>query len=243
MTNLEMNLDPRPAVINKRLAGVKRIIAVSGFKGGVGKSSVACILALALAEKGHKTGLLDLDFTGASCHTILGVKTAPGAAFPEEIEGLLPPEIHGVRFMGASYFTENKLVHMRGTDLSNAVIELLSVTNWGGLDYLVLDMPPGFSDIALDVLRFAPRAEALCVAQPGVLSLNLAAAALAFLRENKTDILGIVENMAGNSGMSGIAGAPVLAKIEYDPEFETYIGRPDKLLSSPAAKELAKITF
>ncbi|MDR0842085.1 MAG: P-loop NTPase, partial [Acidobacteriota bacterium] len=181
---MNVHLDPRPYAIAARLAGVKKIFAVSGFKGGVGKSSVACLLSLVSADHHHKTGLLDLDFSGASCHLILGIEPGPGKAFPEEIEGLRPPEINGVKFMSLAFFTQDRAMHLRGKEVTDVVTELLAVTNWGELDVLFLDMPPGISDVALDIMRLVPGVEIIGVVTPSVLSRNLAFRALRFSEQS-----------------------------------------------------------
>jgi len=219
-----MNLDPKAAVIKTRLAGVKRVIAVSGFKGGVGKSSVACVLALLLAEQGKKTGLLDLDFNGTSDEIILG----RAKEFPEEIEGLDPPVIAGVKFMTPSFFTQNKAVNLRGDEITAAILELLAVSRWQQLDYLILDMPPGFADAALDIIRFIPRAEILLVRTPSVLSQNLIAKAEIVLKGLDVKILGVVENMSS-------------AGIRRDTALEDAYGKPLELLKTQFAADLERI--
>ena len=127
-----MDLDPRPAVIEKRLSDVKRVLAVTGGKGGIGKSMVASTLALVLREAGHCVGLLDLDFTGPCDHIILDIQ----GPFPEEVFGLVPPEVHGLRFMSVTHFVGEAPAPLRGEDVSNALIELLCITQWGDLDFL-----------------------------------------------------------------------------------------------------------
>ena len=122
-----MNLDPRPSVIDERLKNVRRIIAVTGWKGGIGKRDTASALALLLATKGYKTGLFDLDFAGASDHLILGAK----GLFPKEEKGLEPPLLEGIKFMSVVFFSENKAVPLRGANVSDAIIELLAITQWG----------------------------------------------------------------------------------------------------------------
>ena len=216
-----MNMDPKAAVIKNRLAGVKRIIAVSGFKGGVGKSSVACVLALLLAEQGKKTGLLDLDFNGASDDIILG----RAQEFPQEIEGLDPPVIAGVKFMTPAFFAQNKAVNLRGDEITAAILELLAVTRWRQLDFLILDMPPGFADAALDIIRFIPRAEVLLVKTPSMLSQNLLAKAESVLKELNVKILGVIENMSPNG-------------IRRDSSLEAAYGKPLELLKTPFAADL-----
>ncbi|MDR1684357.1 MAG: P-loop NTPase [Elusimicrobiota bacterium] len=216
-----MQLDPKISAVSRRLKNVGRIIAVSGFKGGVGKSSVACVLALLLAERGLKTGLMDLDFNGASCDVILGL----GQQFPQEIEGLDPPVIEGVKFMTPAFFAQNKAVNLRGPEMTNAVLELLAVTRWQRLDYLILDMPPGFADTALDIIRFVPRAEVLAVKTPSILSKNLAAKALQALAGLNVKVLGGIENMSARG-------------LRTDAALEAAYGKPRELLKTQFAQDL-----
>ncbi len=112
-------MDPRLSIIDERLKEVKRIIAVSGCKGGIGKSVISCALALQLSKLGYKVGLLDLDFFSPSDHMILGAKLS----FPEEEKGITAPEVCGIKFMSIVYFIENKPAPFRGIDVSNAIIE------------------------------------------------------------------------------------------------------------------------
>ena len=142
-------MDPRINIIDKRLAKIEKIIAVSGGKGGIGKSTVAATLALTLSESGHKIGLLDLDFWGPSAHVILGAEEA----YPKEERGIVPPKIYGIEFMSIIYYTLDKTLALRRAGFADAVIELLAVTQWGSLDYLIIDMPPGIGDATLDVIR------------------------------------------------------------------------------------------
>ena len=239
---MKMNLDPRPYAIDTRLSGIGKIIAVSGFKGGVGKSSVACLLSLASSDSGMKTGLLDLDFSGASCHLILGADLGHGAAFPEEVEGLKPPEIHGIKLMSLAFFTQNRAVHLRGRATTDTVTELLSVTNWGNLDILFLDMPPGISDVALDVMRLIPRIEIIGVLTPSVLSRDLALKALRFSEQSGVKIIGIVENLfTGTNKNSG--GFPCLATLPYDAGFESALGNIDRLRQTDVYNGLRKVVI
>ena len=223
-----MNLDPRTFAVDARLKNVKKIYAVSGFKGGVGKSTAACLLALAAAEKGLKTGLLDLDFSGSSCHIILGVKPGPKNFFPSEVKGLKPPEVSGIKFMSLAFFTQNRAAHLRGEDITNSIIELLAVTNWGDLDVLFLDMPPGISDAALDVMKLLPRAEIIAVLTPSVLSKDLAARALKFSKESGVKIAKIIENFSSKKG------------LPYDKNFEAALGSVKKLKQTAVYAALKK---
>lgn len=223
-------IDPRPSVIEERLKKVKRIIAVTGWKGGIGKSVTACTLALLLAEKGHKTGLFDLDFAGASDHLVLGAK----GLFPREEKGLEPPLLEGVKFMSVVFFSENKAVPLRGANVSDAIIELLAITQWGELDFLVLDMPPGINDAALDVLRFAGKAEVLAVTVPSLLAHDVLERSLALYRALKAPVLGVVENMARGPAAKGAAH-----RLRFDPGLESALGSPKALLATAFCRDLS----
>ena len=184
-------IDPRTSVITERLSRISRIIAVSSGKGGVGKSMVATALALSLAKEGCKVGLFDLDFTGPSTHIILH---APNTQ-PKEEKGLIPPTIHGLEYMSLIYFVGDNPAPLRGADISNALIELLTITQWGTLDFLVIDMPPGISDAILDLVRLVKRIEFLIVTTPSLLAFETVKKQVALLCELKMPIVGVVENM------------------------------------------------
>ena len=220
------SIDPRPSVIKERLKGVKRILAVTGWKGGIGKSVTASTLALLLARKGYKTGLFDLDFAGASDHLILGAK----GLFPKEEKGLEPPLASGIKFMSVVFFSENKAVPLRGANVSDAIIELLAITQWGELDFLVLDMPPGINDAALDVIRFMHKAEVLAVTTPSMIARDVLERSLALYKKLKVPVLGVVQNMAA-------AGRP--GALRLDPGLEKALGHPAALLKTAFARDLA----
>ncbi|WP_456423549.1 ATP-binding protein [Thermococcus sp.] len=236
-------IDPREIAINSRLEKVKRIIPVVSGKGGVGKSLVSTTLALALAEKGHKVGLLDLDFHGASDHVILGFEPKE---FPEEDRGVVPPEVHGIKFMTIAYYTENRPTPLRGKEISDALIELLTITRWDELDYLIIDMPPGLGDQLLDVLRFLKRGEFLVVATPSKLSLNVVEKLVQLLLEEKHEILGVVENMKldNEKNVKKLAeryNIEYLAGIPFYPELESKIGNVKELMKTEFAERVMEI--
>ncbi|MGD9641686.1 MAG: P-loop NTPase [Elusimicrobiales bacterium] len=226
-----MNIDPRPSVIAERLKRVKRVIAVTGWKGGIGKSVTAATLALLLAKRGYKTGLFDLDFAGASGHLVLGAK----GLFPKEEKGLEPPVYEGVKFMSVVFFSENKAVPLRGANVSDAIIELLAITQWGELDFLVLDMPPGINDAALDVMRFAKGAEVLAVTAPSLLAHDVLERSLALYKKLGVPVLGVLENMAAGTRAKGAD-----AVVRRDPGLERALGRPAALLGTAFAADLAR---
>ena len=236
-------IDPREIAINARLENVKRIIPVVSGKGGVGKSLVSTTLALALAEKGYKVGLLDLDFHGASDHVILGFEPKE---FPEEDKGVVPHTVHGIKFMTIAYYTEDRPTPLRGKEISDALIELLTITRWDELDYLIIDMPPGLGDQLLDVLRFLKRGEFLVVATPSKLALNVVRKLVQLLLEEKHRVLGIVENMKldDEKDVEALAkefGIPYLGGIPFYPDLDARIGNVHELMKTEFAEKIREI--
>jgi len=184
-------MDPRLEIIGKRLKNIKRLIAISGGKGGIGKSLIASTLALILSKLGYKVGLLDLDFCGPSTHIVLGTR----GIYPKEEKGIIPPEIYGIKFMSIIYYASDNPLPLRGIDVSNAIIELLAVTRWGRLDFLLVDMPPGIGDATLDTIRLMKRAEFLIVTTQSKVTLETVKKVLKILKELRVPIIGIIENM------------------------------------------------
>ena len=236
-------IDPREMAINARLENVKRIIPVVSGKGGVGKSLVSTTLALALAEKGHKVGLLDLDFHGASDHVILGFEPRE---FPEEDRGVVPPTVHGIKFMTIAYYTEDRPTPLRGKEISDALIELLTITRWDELDYLVIDMPPGLGDQLLDVLRFLKRGEFLVVATPSKLALNVVEKLIQLLKEEGHSVIGIVENMKldEEEDVKKLAeryAVPYLVDIPFYPDLDAKVGSVEELMKTEFAEKIREL--
>jgi len=235
-------MDPRTTVINKRLSQTDRIIAISSGKGGVGKSLVATTLALELAQRGFKVGLFDLDFTSPSTHLIMGIEKI----LPKEDKGILPPVLKGLSYMSLIHFTGDQTVPLRGADVSNVLIELLSVTKWGKLDLLILDMPPGIGDAVLDLLRLVKRIEFLVVTTPSRLAFETVKKQVRLLKDLKIPIIGVVENMKMDKS-ENIAretenlGLKFLGEIPYDPEVEDAIGDVSKLHDTIIAKKIRKV--
>lgn len=234
-------MDPRLSIIKERLKGIRRLIAISGGKGGIGKSSIASTMALILSKSGCRVGLLDLDFWGPSAHIILGVSDI----FPKEEKSIVPPEIYGIKFMSIVYYVGDEPSPLRGIDISNAMIELLAVTQWDLLDFLVVDMPPGIGDATLDIIRLMRRVEFLIVTTQSRLALETVKKMLRMLKELRIPILGIIENMKTTNlssvkGQLRVFGAPFLGKINFDKELESSIGDTNKLLKTHFAQDLKK---
>jgi ATP-binding protein involved in chromosome partitioning len=235
-------MDPRTTVISERLKRIGRIIAVSSGKGGVGKSLVATTLALTLARKSCKVGLFDLDFTSPSTHLILGIKNVQ----PKEDKGIVPPVVKGLAYMSLVYFSGDQAAPLRGADVSNALIELLSVTQWGELDFLIIDMPPGIGDAVLDLVRLVKRIEFLIVTTPSLLAFETVKKQVRLLQELKVPIIGVVENMKMDREKNieqetGKLGVKFLAGIPYDPKVEGAIGDETRLLDTKLAQGIREV--
>jgi ATP-binding protein involved in chromosome partitioning len=229
-------------VISERLSRIGRIIAVSSGKGGVGKSLVATTLALALSRRGCKVGLFDLDFTSPSTHLILGVKDAQ----PEEDKGIVPPVVKGLAYMSLVYFSGDQATPLRGADVSNALIELLAVTQWDELDFLVIDMPPGIGDAVLDLVRLVQRIEFLIVTTPSLLAFETVKKQVRLLQDLKVPIIGVVENMKRDTTRSieqrtEKLGVKFLAGVPFDPEVEDAIGDVTRLQETTLAQRISDV--
>jgi ATP-binding protein involved in chromosome partitioning len=230
-------------VINERLSRIGRIIAVSSGKGGVGKSLVATSLALTLSRRDCKVGLFDLDFTSPSTHLIMGVKNVQ----PEEDKGIVPPVVKNLAYMSLVHFSGDRATPLRGADVSNALIELLAVTQWGKLDFLVIDMPPGIGDAVLDLVRLVKRIEFLIVTTPSLLAFETVKKQVCLLQELKVPIIGLVENMKRDQAKdikqkTERLGVRFLAEIPFDPEVEEAIGDVTKLLDTTLAQRIRELS-
>ena len=132
-----------------------------------------------------------MDFTSPSTHIILGAQKVQ----PKEEKGIVPPTVHGLAYMSLVYFVGDNPAPLRGADVSNALIELLAITQWGEFDFLVIDMPPGIGDAILDLVRLIKRIEFLIVTTPSLLAFETVKKQVSLLRELKMPIIGVVENM------------------------------------------------
>lgn len=182
--------------IQDGLAEIKHIIGVASGKGGVGKSTTAVNLALALAANGAKVGILDADIYGPSVPMMLGL---PDGTRPqvEEEKYFLPVPAHGIVSMSMGYLvTEQTPMVWRGPMATGALMQMLNQTRWGALDYLVVDMPPGTGDIQLTLAQKARMAGAVIVTTPQDIALLDARKAIEMFGKVKIPVLGIVENMA-----------------------------------------------
>ncbi|NWG08962.1 MAG: P-loop NTPase [Nitrososphaerales archaeon] len=236
-----MSIDARLSIIDKRLNSVRRVIAVVSGKGGVGKTLVSSVLALTMAKEGLSVGLLDFDFTGSSCHIVYGLDEIRIV----EDKGLIPLETSGVKFMSIEPFTKGSPLELRGFDVSNIVLEIMANTHWGGLDFLVIDMPPSLKEELLDLRRFVGKAEYLVVYTPSKLVINMAFRLITLLNGSGASVLGVVENMVRGGLIFGEKverlNVKLLARIPFDADVEKAIGKPKRLLETKFASAIFRL--
>jgi len=176
------------------LAGVKNVIAVASGKGGVGKSTVAANLAVALSQTGARVGLLDTDIYGPSVPTMFDVKERPNITTQKK---LVPIEKHGVHLVSMGFLVDtDQAMIWRGPMVTSAVKQFMQEVEWGELDYLILDLPPGTGDIQLTIVQTVPLTGAVIVSTPQTVALDDARKGVAMFSKVNVPVLGIVENMA-----------------------------------------------
>jgi len=198
------------------LPDIKHIIAVGAGKGGVGKSTISVNLAVALARQGYKVGLMDGDIYGPSVPTMLGTGAYPPKAVGNTI---IPYNVHGIKAMSVGSLVEDdQALIWRGPMAHGAFRQLATQTNWGQLDYLIIDLPPGTGDVPLTMAQLLPLTGAVVVCTPQKVAQDDAKRAIAMFKQLGIEVLGIVENMSyfiGDDGkeydLFGKGGAQMLA--------------------------------
>lgn len=199
---VEINMTARVrAVDTTQLKNIKNIILVSSGKGGVGKSTVAANLALALANTGAKTGLLDADIYGPSVPLMFGVEGAKpqSSQGPDGKNRIVPIERYGLKLLSIGFFTDpNQPIPWRGPMATSAIKQLFGDTDWGELDYLIVDMPPGTGDIHITTAQSYPISGAVIVTTPQQVALADAIKGMAMYQMEgvKVPIIGVIENMS-----------------------------------------------
>jgi ATP-binding protein involved in chromosome partitioning len=189
--------DPRANEATKRLARIKHKILVGSGKGGVGKSTVAVNLAVALKRRGSRVGILDADITGPDIPKLLGIEGVPLQSGPDGIE---PADADGIKVISMALLLENRntAVVWRGPLKMAAIKQFLSDVNWGDLDFLIVDLPPGTSDEPISAVQLIPNISgAIVVTTPQEVALLDSRKAVNMFQMMKVPMLGIVENMSG----------------------------------------------
>lgn len=183
----------RGLLSQEQLPNVKNTVAVASGKGGVGKSTVSVNLAVALAQSGAKVGLLDADIYGPNIPLMMGFK---GPVYRDE-GGILPPEAHGVNIMSIGFFLDDKTpVVWRGPMVTGAIQQFLRDVDWGELDYLLVDLPPGTGDASLSLAQMVPLSGAVIVTTPQDVALSDVVKSIGMFQKLRVRILGVVENMS-----------------------------------------------
>ncbi|HZC88396.1 MAG TPA: Mrp/NBP35 family ATP-binding protein [Nitrososphaera sp.] len=187
-------MEGRALSMDELLPGVKNIVAVASGKGGVGKTTVSVNLALALAKAGAKVGLLDADIYGPSVPLMLGLKTSPEVVNNK----IQPPETDGIKVISMGFFYEQSQQAgiYRGPIVSGIVKQFLTDVNWGELDYLIIDLPPGTGDAPLTIAQTIPITGILIVTTPQDIAMNVAIKAIGMFNKLNVPIIGVVENMS-----------------------------------------------
>jgi ATP-binding protein involved in chromosome partitioning len=231
---------------------VKNVVAVASGKGGVGKSTVAANLALAFRMSGNQVGLMDADIYGPSVPIMMGV---PGLI--DQATTPLPVEKHGVKLLSIGFFVRpEQAMIWRGPMVDKYLRQFLMMIDWGTLDYLVLDLPPGTGDAQLTLTQHAPLTGAVIVTTPQEVSLIDARKGLEMFRQVRVPILGIVENMSyfmgadgkryeifghgGGKKLAAEAGVPFLGEIPIDPRVAECGDTGDPIVHKYAESPVAK---
>ena len=176
------------------LPGVAHVVAVGSGKGGVGKTTVAVNLAVALAKLGYRVGLLDADIYGPNVPTMLGQTRQPNIVGDNQIGPLLA---HGVKFISVGLIsTGDKPMVMRGPMLHQIIRQFLQQVAWGELDFLIVDLPPGTGDVVISLVQTVPLTGTIVVSTPSDVSLQDARKAIEMFGQVKVEVIGIVENMS-----------------------------------------------
>ena len=239
------------------LPGVDTIVAVGSGKGGVGKTTIAVNLAIALSRLGHKVGLLDGDVYGPNVPLMLGTTASPKVVGENRIE---PLQAHGLKVISVGLLNPgDKPLIWRGPMLHSIIRQFLGSVEWGTLDYLIIDLPPGTGDVALSLVQTVPLTGAIVVSTPSDVALQDARKAIEMFRQVKVDIVGLAENMSyfvcphchhevdvfskgGGERTAKQFGIAFLGNVELDPAIRQAgdTGNPSVLAGedSPHAKSL-----
>ncbi|MFC6752698.1 P-loop NTPase [Halorubrum tibetense] len=219
------------------LPDVRNVVPVASGKGGVGKTTVATNLATALAETGARVGLLDADIYGPNVPGMIGIEAKPGLS---EDGKIVPPEADGIKLMSMAFLSEDDTdpAMLRGPMIDKLLSELIEETDWGHLDYLLVDLPPGTGDEQLTLLQSVPVTGAVVVTTPEDIALEDVRKGIRMFHDRGTPVLGVVENMSafrcpscgdehelyGSGGGADVAAefdVPLLAEIPMDPEIRS----------------------
>jgi ATP-binding protein involved in chromosome partitioning len=209
---LDANVPPDGRIRGLMQLPVRNAIAVASGKGGVGKSTISVNLAVALAEAGAHVGLMDADIYGPNIPTMMGLHDIPGT----NENKLIPAEAFGVKVMSMGFLVKpGQPLIWRGPMLNSAIRQFLSDVEWGELDYLIIDLPPGTGDVPLSLAQSLPLSGVVIVTLPQAVSLEDASRGMEMFRTLEVPILGVIENMRGE--FFGFGGGEDLARVAKVP--------------------------
>lgn len=235
--------------VTQSLSRIKTKIAVYSGKGGVGKTTVAVNLAATLAKQANKVGLLDADIDCPNVTKAIGVTERPDYHKDESGEVLIPAEAWGVKVVSMGFFQKNEeeAIIWRGPMIHNMINQFLQMTNWGELDYLIVDLPPGTSDAPLTIMQTLPLDGFVIVATPQELARLDAKRSINMIRKLNLRVLGIVENYSGEVFGSGAGEAlakelslPFLGSFSLRPDYKD-MSKPTILTSAVVREEYKKV--
>jgi ATP-binding protein involved in chromosome partitioning len=251
---------PRGALGRQQVPGVRNIVAVGAGKGGVGKTTTSVNLAVALARQGARVGLLDGDVYGPNIPQMLGISSAPDTSE----EGIVPPEAFGIKVISMGMLVPpDQPIIWRGPMLHGAVQQFMRDVQWGELDYLVVDLPPGTGDVALSMAQSVPMAGAVVVTTPQGVAVSDVRKAVGMFRQLNIPVLGVIENMSyfvcshcserteifgsgGGAQMAEDLGIPFLGEVPIDTRVRSGgdEGRPivDAAPEAPAAEAFVTLS-
>ncbi len=232
----KITVDPRISGARKMLEKITNIVPVMSSKGGVGKTLFSTILSLTLSSMGYKTGLLDLDVRDPNTHIVLGID--PRTITPREDKGIQPPNIYGLRYMTVEFYGKGLPMPLRGKEADNAILEILSITNWGELDYLIVDTPPGLGDEVMDTIEFFPNPQPILITTPATLSIRSTLKLENLLLEEGVREYMLVVNMHRGEIVRGFKRKPV-GYLRYDPQVDSMIGYPTRLMHTAFASDVS----
>jgi ATP-binding protein involved in chromosome partitioning len=260
--NMTSRVRAAPVMEEQKLGGIKNLIAVASGKGGVGKSTVAANLAVALAGAQARVGLCDADVYGPSQPTMFGVRRPPQT---DSERRLIPVESHGVRLMSIGFLsTKDTPVIWRGPMATKLIRQFVAGVAWGELDYLIIDLPPGTGDVQLTLTQSVPLTGAIIVTTPQNVARDIALKGMRMFQQVQVPLLGVIENMSyflcphcqertsifSEGGVEEVCrelGLPFLGGIPLDPavvtsgdEGEPIVARAPESIASKAYEQIAK---
>ena len=253
--SLPRELRSRSLAADDPMPGVKNVVLVMSGKGGVGKSSVATNLSMALARAGYRVGLLDADIYGPSIPTMLGTSGRPVSMDGKTIE---PLARFGVKLMSIGFLMEDPkgAVIWRGPMLHGALQQFMKDVNWGELDFLVMDLPPGTGDVALTLSQRVKATGAVVVTTPQAVATDDVFKSVSMCKKVNISILGVVENMSwfidsagvrhelfgrgGGQAVADFAEAPLLGQIPLDPSVREWGDKGTPVVQAAPGSEVAK---